>query len=127
MANTTRTRPRTSSSTARGRFPRPGGTTQTARGRFPRPAASQTRRTPARPRIPGRRAQKPSGIQGMMGKLPGLSTGGRKSSGGNKGKFGAAALLAGAAGFAMRNRDKLPGPLGRKDSGTQPAGAPPER
>ena len=103
MANTTRTRPRT----------------QTPRGRFPRPAASQTRRTPPRPRIPGRRAQKPSGLQGMIGKLPGLAGGG-KSSGGNKGKVGAAALFAGAAGFAMR---KFRG----KDSGTQPPGAPPER
>jgi hypothetical protein len=54
-------------------------------------------------------------------------TGGKGSGGGSKGKFGAAALLAGAAGFAMRNRDKLPGSAGRKDSGTQPPGAPPER
>jgi hypothetical protein len=108
MANTTRTRPRT----------------QTPRGRFPRPAASQTRRTPPRPRIPSRRPQKPSGLQGMISKLPGLSSAG-KSSGGNKGKVGAAALFAGAAGFAMRNRDKLP--FGRKRSGTEPPGAPPER
>ena len=122
MANTTRTRPRTTQTP--GRFARPGTTSarRTPARRTP------ARRTPPMPRIPTRRAQKPSGLAGMLNKLPGMMGSGRRSSGGgNKGKFGAAALFAGAAGFAMRNRDKLPGPLGRKDSGTQPPGAPPER
>ena len=144
MANATRTRARTSQSTPRGRFarpgttqtsprpriPRPGGTATRSTGRFPRPIGTATRstfRTPPRPRIPGRRP-KPTGMQAVFAKLPGMGGGAGKAGSGNRGKFGAAALLAGAAGFALRNRDKLPGPLGRKGEGTdtQPVGAPPE-
>ena len=48
--------------------------------------------------------------------LPGsvLGRAAKPSSGGGKGRKAGFALLAGAAGLALKNRDKLPGPLGRK-------------
>jgi hypothetical protein len=67
------------------------------------------------PRI-GRPKQQ-SGMQKMIGKLGGLVGGTKKSSRSRpspKQGVGLAAL-AGAAGLAMKNRDKLMGMLGRKD------------
>lgn len=106
-----------------GRFGRPGS--QPA-GRFsrstPQPGRFQ-RGTPAG-RSPSLRRRKPqqSGVKkalsGVTGLMAGKAARGRRSSGAGKGKrAGGLALVAGAAGLAVKNRDKLAGMLrGHKSS-----------
>src|SRR5215213_7510028 len=127
----TRTTPRSTSAAGRfgratppagrfGRTPPParriGRTTpQPSRfGRAPQPRrASLARRRPA-PRSKGNKA-----LNALGGMIPGsiLGRAAKPSAGAGKGRrAGTFALLAGAAGLAMKNRDKLPGPLGRKDT-----------
>jgi hypothetical protein len=111
MAN--RTQP-TRRPAASGRFTRPGGTT----GRSPsarRPSAPSRRPTIRR------RPQQKTGMaklaDSVAGMLPGTAAS-KKGGGGGKGRTAGLALLAGAAGLALKNRDKLPGIGGRKGSGT---------
>jgi hypothetical protein len=118
MTPTTRSTPRqgarfgrTSPSSSTGRFSRPG--TSPSRGR-----RTTTRATSRMPALHGRtstakRKQRRS-LGGMLaGLLPGR--GASKATPGSKGgRAGGVALLAGAAGVAFRNRDKLTAMLQRK-------------
>src|SRR5829696_2086820 len=107
----TRTTPR---STPAGRF---GHTTPQA-SRFG--GATQASRASLARRRPAQRSKGNKALNALGGMIPGSVLGrAAKPSrgGGGKGRrAGAFALLAGAAGLAMKNRDKLPGPLGRKDT-----------
>jgi hypothetical protein len=111
----TRTTPR--STPAAGRRPR----TQPPAGRFPRASTPRpsTRRTNLSSgvlsrRKPAPRSKSDKALSGLVGLLPGgvLGKAAKPSAGGGKGKKAGFALLAGAAGLALKNRDKLPG--GRK-------------
>ena len=107
----TRTTPRT-----RGRAAAPSSTRRFAR-------SSATRSTPS-PRLAVRRTPAPRSkssraLNGLAGLVPGsvLGRAAKPSPGASgRGRAGKLALLAGAAGVVMKNRDKLPGPLGRKDT-----------
>ena len=112
----TRTTPR---STPAGRL----GRTQPPAGRFPRTSAHRpaTRRSTPSSRVsvrrkPAQRTKSDKALNGLAGLLPGsvLGRAAKPSSGGGKGRKAGFALLAGAAGLALKNRDKLPGPMGRK-------------
>ncbi|HEV2999801.1 MAG TPA: hypothetical protein VGW75_03590 [Solirubrobacteraceae bacterium] len=142
----TRTTPR---STGAGRFgrtqPQPGrfgrtqppagrfGRSQPQAGRFARPSAHRSaNRTISTPRIavgriPARRSKPDKGLSKLVGMLPGsmLGRAAKPSSrgGGGKGRKAGFAMLAGAAGLALKNRDRLPGPLGRRTE--EPVAAPP--
>jgi hypothetical protein len=100
---------------AAGRFARPGGGTPAQRPSGRRPAAP-TRR----PTLTARRKPQKSGaakaigtlgsvLPGMAAKKPGRATGG-----GRKGRTAGLAMLAGAAGLAMKNRGKLMSMFGGK-------------
>jgi hypothetical protein len=121
MSAPTRTR-RTPAATT-GRFSRPGAggrSTATARRSIPsrRPTSTQ-RRAIAGGWLQRRQPQKQSGMQrvlgGVTGALPGLSKKGSSSKVGRTGKAGGLALLAGVAGLAFKNRDKVAS-LARRDS-----------
>ena len=102
MAQTTRSsRPRPTP------MRRPAKTTRSAPGGF-RPTTTVRRRS----------QPKPSGIQGLIGKaIPGLAAGKTAKKGASSARKPAGmAMLAGAAGLAFKNRDKLGGLLGRKKS-----------
>jgi hypothetical protein len=114
----TPTRTRRSSAPATGRFGR--STTKRASARPAR------RRGLAGGRLQRSRRQRPSGLKrtlsGMTGAVSGLlakrrSTSSRNS--GRRGKAGGLALLAGAAGLAFRNRDRL-GSFARRSDESQP-------
>ena len=86
-----------------------------------RPATRRTGTTPSRrPTIVTRRTPQKSRMakvmEGVAGVLPGASA--KKGSGGGKGRTAGLALLAGAAGLALKNRDKLPGMARHKGSDT---------
>jgi hypothetical protein len=100
----------------------PGGA---ASGRFPRQLARTRRTAPARRTVPtppvhfGRRPPQKSttgrALESLMGLLPGSKAKPRRGGSGGRGKGKAGfALLAGAAGLAFKNRDKLTSLLGRK-------------
>jgi hypothetical protein len=57
-------------------------------------------------------------IDGVAGALPGAAKKEGASGGGGKGRTAGLALLAGAAGLALKNRDKLTGMVRSKGSGT---------
>ncbi|HEY8582675.1 MAG TPA: hypothetical protein VIL49_07000 [Capillimicrobium sp.] len=102
MAQTRSTRPRPTATR------RPTKTTRSAPRGF-RPATTVRRRS----------QPKPSGIQGLIGKaVPGLlgGTAAKKSATSAARKPAGMAMLAGAAGLAFKNRDKLGSMLGRKKS-----------
>ncbi|HEX2103441.1 MAG TPA: hypothetical protein VHF51_07295 [Solirubrobacteraceae bacterium] len=100
---------------ATGRFARPAGTSAQ------RPAARRPATASRRPAIVPRRKPQKTGMAKMMetvgAALPGASKGARSRGGGGKGKgMGAGlAVLAGAAGLAMKNRDRLRGMMRRSD------------
>ena len=121
--NQTRSNPRA----AAGRF----GRTTPQSNRFARPGAAQPRRrpsVPSRPSMPGRpgrgrstqRSPLDKAVQSVKGALPGtggkskVKTKRKSSSGGGRGKgIAGLAALAGAAGVALKNRDKLGGLVGK--------------
>ena len=121
----TRTTPRTS---AKRTSPR----TASTGGRFARSTTTSPSRRAMR-RRPAPRSKSSKALNGLAGMLPGSVLGKKakpSASGGGKGRKAGFALLAGAAGLAVKNRDKLPGPLGRKteepyDVPTQPVTPPP--
>jgi hypothetical protein len=137
MAQTTRSHSRFSRTPqAGGRFPRaapPSGSrfgrpTPPASGRFSRstPQATRSQRSTAAGRTRTLRRRKPqqSGVKKALAGMTGLLAGGkaaksRRSSGAGKGRrAGGLALVAGAAGLAVKNRDKLAGMVrGGKSSG----------
>jgi hypothetical protein len=86
------------------------------------------RRRPARRGVPsagrfGRRAPQKSGVGGLLERLTtALPTSGQKAKGGGAGKRAAGmAMLAGVAGLALKNRNRLTSLLGRAKSGEQSA------
>jgi hypothetical protein len=108
---------------ATGRFGRPAAAPS---GRFSRPGRTTARPAPTasrRPAIVTRRKPQKTGlakvVDNLGGALPGRgkTSKGRGSAGGSKGKgMGAGlALLAGAAGLAMKNRGRLKGMMRGKD------------
>jgi hypothetical protein len=107
---------------ATGRFGRPAPAPS---GRFAKPAragARPAKPTSRRPMIATRRTPQKTGMAKLIDNLGGALPGGGKASrgrgsGGGKGKgMGAGlALLAGAAGLAMKNRGRLQGMMRRKD------------
>ena len=126
----TRTSPRSTPSA--GRF----GRTQPAPGRFGRtpPHRPATRRSTPSARLAVRRKPAPrsnasKALNGIAGLLPGsmLGKAAKPSGGGGKGRKAGFALLAGAAGLALKNRDKLPGGRGGKtEAPVAPAPMPPD-
>jgi len=128
------TTPRTSRPGAIARRPRSTGGPATSR--FGRPAAKPVRgsRGPATIVVRGRRKQqKPSGIKGVLSALPSLPgksgssksrgrAGGGKGKGKGKGAAGGLAVLAGVAGVAFKNRDKLTSKLGHSHDEQQDHG-----
>ena len=122
MANPTRTR--RPPATTPGRIPRPGATAR-SRPTARRTAAAQ-RRGVAGGWLQRGRPQQQSGfkraLSGATGALPGLGKGSPAPGGkGKRGKAGGLALLAGAAGLAFKNRDKVTALLQRKrSSGDEP-------
>ena len=123
MSAPSRTR-RTSPATT-GRFNRPGAagrSAATTRRSVPtrRPVTTQ-RRAIAGGWLQRRQPQKQSGLQralsGVTGALPGRSKKGSSSKVGRTGKAGGFALLAGVAGLAFKNRDKVASMARRDDGG----------
>jgi hypothetical protein len=97
------------------RFARPAGTPAN------RQAGRKSTASSRRPTIVTRRKPQKTGmakmIEGVTGALPGA--GAKKgASGGGKGRAAGLAVLAGAAGLALKNRDKLSGMVRSKGSGT---------
>jgi hypothetical protein len=78
-------------------------------------------------RKPAPRSKADKALSGIAGLLPGsvLGRAAKPSAGGGKGRKAGFALLAGAAGLALKNRDKLPGPLGRGRAEEPVADVPP--
>jgi hypothetical protein len=117
MPTRTTSRPRTPSAGRFGRTTPPAGRARTSlsAGRVPRSAPSSRF---AKRRKPAPRSKSSQALNGLAKIIPGsvLGRAAKPSPGGGKGRMGKFALLAGAAGLAMKNRDKLPGPLGRKDT-----------
>jgi hypothetical protein len=116
----TSTRPRRSSAAPAGRFGRSASTRPAGRaGR--RPAVPQ-RRGVAGGWLQRRQPQKQSQLKRMLGGLSGALPGrGKRQStsstkGGRRGKVGGLALLAGAAGLVLKNRDRVAS-LARRDEG----------
>jgi len=115
MANRTQA---TRAPAASARFSRSGGTTgrsPSARRPSPRRASAPSRRPTIR-----RRPQK-TGMAKVAERVAGMVPGGaagKKAASGGKGRTAGLALLAGAAGLALKNRDKLAGLRGGKGSGT---------
>jgi hypothetical protein len=109
----TRTQPARRATT--GRFGRPAGTTAS------RPATRRTATASRRPTIVTRRKPQKTGMAKVMesvgAALPGTAKSSRGSGGKGKGKgMGAGlAVLAGAAGLAMKNRGRLQDMMRRKD------------
>ncbi len=109
----TRTTPR--STPAAGRF----GRSQAPAGRMSRAAAHRpaTRRSTPSTRVPVRRkpaqrSKSDKALSGLVGMLPGSVLGKAakpSAASGGKGRKAGFALLAGAAGLALKNRDKMPG------------------
>ena len=106
------------------------GTTRPTGGRFARPAGTSAQRpggrrsagtASRRPTIVTRRKPQKSGMakvmQGVAGALPGAA-GKKGTGGGGKGRAAGLAVLAGAAGLALKNRGKLQGMMGGNGSGT---------
>jgi hypothetical protein len=112
------------------RFNRSAGpSTQRPAGR--RASAATSRRSSI---VPRRTPPKKTGMaklaEGVAGALPGAGARKKASTGGGgKGRTAGLAMLAGAAGLAFKNRDKLQGMLRRKgsdgDEAIAPAGGPP--
>jgi hypothetical protein len=96
-----------------GRFGRPAGTSAQ------RPAGRRPATTSRRPAIVPRRKPQKTGMAKMMeglgSALPGASKTSRGSGGKGKGMGAGLAVLAGAAGLAMKNRGRLQGMMRRKD------------
>ena len=99
-----------------GRFSRPAGTPAN------RPAGRRSTPSSRRPTIVTRRKPQKSGMakmfDGIAGALPGAGAKKGASRGGGKGRTAGLAMLAGAAGLALKNRDKLTGMVRSKGSGT---------
>jgi hypothetical protein len=100
-----------------------------ASARFSRSAGPSTQRpsgrrasaaTSRRPSIVPRRTPQKTGmaklVEGVSGALPGARARNKAGGGGGKGRTAGLAMLAGAAGLAFKNRDKLQGMLRRKGS-----------
>jgi hypothetical protein len=115
------TRTPTSKRPPSGRFARPGGKPAQRQARGQRPASSR------RPTMPTRRKPAKSGrakaVEKLGSLLPGRRSQKRGGSGGRskKGTAGGLALLAGAAGLVMKNRDKITSKLRHKDSSDETA------
>ena len=83
-------------------------------GRFTRSAG-----TPAkRPLRVSRRKPQKTGMAKLLEGVTGGAAAKKGGSGGGKGRTAGLAMLAGAAGLALKNRGKLQGMLGKKGSGT---------
>jgi hypothetical protein len=95
---TSRTPARAGRSTA----PRYGRSTTSSQGRFAR--ASSASRTQGLRR---RRQPEPSGLKKVLGSLIPAATAKKAAPSSKKGKAGGLALVAAAAGMALKNRDKL--------------------
>jgi hypothetical protein len=114
------TRTQTSKRATAGRFGRPGGKPAQ------RPGGQRRNATSRRPTMMANRRTQKSGAAKTAEKLGGLLPGmraqsGRRGSAGGRSKkrtTGGLALLAGAAGFAMKNRAKLTSMMRRKDTST---------
>ena len=138
MSSAMRTRRTSSASSAR--FNRPGAATT---GRFNRSGATNRRAAAASRRhvaqrrgvaggwLQRGRPQKQSGVKRVMSSVSGaLPSLGRKSSSssssrmGKGGKAGGLALLAGAVGLAVKNRDKVAS-MARRDHGEETQPTPP--
>ena len=127
MPQTTRSTPRTGTGT--GRFARPGAAQTRARRTTPRRTpATRTAPRGRTPQMPARFSRsKPKQKTGIAGALTGLLPTGAASKAtpnSKKGKAGGFAAIAGLAGVAFKNRDKLSGMLGRKGGGEQHASQP---
>jgi hypothetical protein len=127
MAQTTRSTPRTGTGT--GRFARPGAAQTRARRTTPRRTpATRTAPRGRTPQMPARFSRnKPKQKSGIAGALTGLLPTGAASKAtpsSKKGKAGGFAALAGLAGVAFKNRDKLGGMLGRKGGDEQSSSQP---
>ena len=109
------TRTHTTKRPATGRFNRSAGTS-TRRPAGRRPAAAASRRTIIVPRRKPQKSGMAKVVAGLTGALPG--GGAKKAAGGSKGRTAGLAVLAGAAGLALKNRDKLQGMIRGKGSGT---------
>jgi hypothetical protein len=109
------TRTHTAKRPATGRFNRSAGTS-TRRPAGRRPAAAASRRTMIVPRRKPQKSGMAKVVAGLTGALPG--GGAKKAAGGSKGRTAGLAVLAGAAGLALKNRDKLQGMIRGKGSGT---------
>ena len=125
MPTRTTSRTRTPSAGRRGR------PTSPPTGRFGRTPAARTTLSAGRlprsvRRQPAPRSKSSKALNGLAGLVPGsvLGRAAKPSTGGGKGRAGKLALLAGAAGLVLKNRDKLPGPLGRKDTAEPPPAEP---
>ena len=121
------------------RVGKPVGSHTTQKEAFPMP--TQTRSRPSsqpqrrfnrsgtaarrRPTVPRRRAQKPSGLKGLVGGLLPAAAGKKTTpKGSNKGKLGGlGAVLAAGAGLAYKNREKIPGLRGRNQGAPAATGA----
>jgi hypothetical protein len=68
-----------------------------------------------------RRQSQPTGVKGMLARMPGRSAATRATPGSKKGKAGGLALVAAAAGMAFKYRDKL----GRKGAPDRSPTTPP--
>jgi hypothetical protein len=101
MAAGTKTRRTTGA--GQGRFGRTAGAPQ---GRFARSASTPRRSNPTQG-LRRRRPPEPSGVKKVIGAMIPASAAKKAAPSSKKGKAGALALVAGAAGMAFKNRDKL--------------------
>ena len=90
-----------------------GWTAGTPQGRFARSASTPRRSNPTQG-LRRRRPPEPSGVKKVIGAMIPTSAAKKAAPSSKKGKAGALALVAGAAGMAFKNRDKL-SELRRKD------------
>jgi hypothetical protein len=100
--------------------------TQTSRrptgGRFTRPAATPTRRRPSRPRRKPQKSGLEKAFEQVTAMLPGAGAKKGRRGGSARGRKPAGmAALAGAAGLAMKNRDKIMSLVRRRRSHEEPA------
>jgi len=105
------TKTRRTTGPGQGRFGRTAGTPQ---GRFARSASTPRRSKPSQG-LRRRRPPEPSGVKKVIGAMIPASAAKKAAPSSKKGKVGALALVAGAAGMAFKNRDKL-SELRRRDS-----------